>query len=128
MRYIDWRETCINDINTSTVWNGMTDRILTDETRAGTISGIREGAVCNAPTTNVPNTYTQTETPAGFTMGTTDKTGVNFGYKAPTTNLFDPPSGYKVFNEVGLPELEWRQVWINNSNTSAVLTRITDRI
>jgi LPXTG-site transpeptidase (sortase) family protein len=45
-----------------------------------------------------------------------------------TGNIFDPPSGHKVLNAVGLPELEWRMVWINDSNNVAINVQITDNI
>ena len=44
------------------------------------------------------------------------------------TNVFDPPMGIKVINPAGLPELEWRMVWINGGNVTANAVRITDRI
>src|SRR5258708_34294788 len=57
-----------------------TSSAVTTGTGTYTIPGIPEGAVCAVPTTDVPGTYTATETPAGFTMPTSDKTNVNFGY------------------------------------------------
>jgi LPXTG-site transpeptidase (sortase) family protein len=42
--------------------------------------------------------------------------------------IFDPPSGYKVFDAAGLPLLEWRMVWINNHNSDYINARITDLI
>ena len=42
--------------------------------------------------------------------------------------IFDPPSGMKVHNSAGLPNLEWKLVWINNTNSSAVNTQIRDNI
>jgi fimbrial isopeptide formation D2 family protein/uncharacterized repeat protein (TIGR01451 family) len=44
------------------------------------------------------------------------------------TNVFDPPTGTKVFNETGGVELEWRMVWINDGNTTALDVFITDNI
>ncbi len=44
------------------------------------------------------------------------------------TNVFDPPMGIKIINPAGLPELEWRMVWINGGNVTANAVRITDRI
>ena len=43
-------------------------------------------------------------------------------------SLFDPPSGIKTFSEAGLPQLEFRLVWINSGNASAINTQITDNI
>jgi len=42
--------------------------------------------------------------------------------------LFDPPSGSKTFSEVGLPQLEFRMVWINSSNISAINVQVLDNI
>ncbi|BBB47582.1 hypothetical protein [Pelolinea submarina] len=42
--------------------------------------------------------------------------------------IFDPPSGRKTFNPVGLPQLEWKLVRINNTNSSAVDAQISDAI
>lgn len=42
--------------------------------------------------------------------------------------VFDPPSGIKTFNDAGLPELEFRMVWINSSNTAAIDVQVTDDI
>jgi LPXTG-site transpeptidase (sortase) family protein len=45
-----------------------------------------------------------------------------------THNLYDPPSGVKVLNSVGLPELEWKMVWINNSTATGINVQISDSI
>jgi LPXTG-site transpeptidase (sortase) family protein len=43
--------------------------------------------------------------------------------------LFDPPTAIKTFNVVsGIPELEFRMVWINSGNTLAINTQVTDTI
>ena len=43
-------------------------------------------------------------------------------------HIFDPPSGWKTVDRSGWPTLVWRQVWINDSNVSAVGVRIEDPI
>ncbi len=43
-------------------------------------------------------------------------------------NLFDPPTGYKVFDASGLPLLEWRMVWINDHNSANIDAQIRDTI
>ena len=60
------------------------------------------------------------ETDQGYTniMETCDTLGT----------IFDPPTGIKVLNSVGLPELEWRMVWINNHNLAAINVQISDPI
>ena len=50
--------------------------------------------------------------------------GANIG----SPNIFDPPSGRKTVNAAGLPVLEWRMVWINNSNYLADRVRVVDPI
>jgi LPXTG-site transpeptidase (sortase) family protein len=42
--------------------------------------------------------------------------------------LFDPPLGIKTFNDAGLPELEFRLVWINSGNATAIEAQVTDNI
>ena len=42
--------------------------------------------------------------------------------------MFDPPLGVKTFDESGLPLLEWTMVWINNSNTVAINSFVSDGI
>jgi len=42
--------------------------------------------------------------------------------------IFDPPTAIKTFNEAGLPELEFRMVWINSGNTTAIDVQVTDNI
>src|SRR5258708_21547024 len=76
-----------------------TSSAVTTGTADLTIPGIPEGAVCAVPTTDVPGTYTATETPAGFTMPTSDKTNVNFGYTPPATPTHNVTG--VVYNEVG---------------------------
>ena len=51
-----------------------------------------------------------------------DQSSVSLG------SVFDPPSGIKVFNDAGLPELEFRLGWINSGNASSINTQVTDNI
>ncbi|KXK26078.1 MAG: hypothetical protein TR69_WS6001001372 [candidate division WS6 bacterium OLB20] len=44
------------------------------------------------------------------------------------TNVFDPPSAQKTFNDDELPEMEWVMVWINDGNTVALNVRIVDPV
>jgi LPXTG-site transpeptidase (sortase) family protein len=50
-------------------------------------------------------------------------TPVSFG-----AALFDPPFGLKIFDDSGLPLLQWTMVWINNSNIVAVNAQVSDSI
>lgn len=52
-----------------------------------------------------------------------DPTPVTF-----SANLFDPPSGIKIFDDTGLPLIEWTAVWINNSNIVAISAESSDAI
>ena len=52
-----------------------------------------------------------------------EPTPVDFG-----PNIFDPPIGIKVFDDSGLPLLEWTMIWINNSNIVAINARVSDPI
>lgn len=42
--------------------------------------------------------------------------------------ILDPPTAIKTFNEAGLPQLEFRMVWINSGNAFAINTQVTDGI
>ncbi len=44
------------------------------------------------------------------------------------SDIFDPPIGMKVFDDSGLPLLEWTMTWINNSNIVEVNGRVSDPI
>ena len=52
-----------------------------------------------------------------------DPTTVSFN-----ADIFDPPSGEKIFNDSGYPVLRWTAVWINADNIVAVHARSTDEI
>jgi LPXTG-site transpeptidase (sortase) family protein len=42
--------------------------------------------------------------------------------------IFDPPSAIKTINAAGLPELEFRMVWINSGNAFAIDVQVVDQI
>ena len=62
---------------------------------------------------SIPNNHLPTED---------DQASVSIG------SVFDPPSGIKTFNDIGLPEMEFRMVWINSGNTASVNTQVIDNI
>lgn len=62
-----------------------------------------------------------------ITPGATDLTW-DAGLYPQGAHIFDPPSGWKTVVRSGWPTLVWRQVWINDSNVSAVGVRIEDPI
>ena len=78
----------------------------------------------NDSNANPTNGITDTVT---LTAGETDNT-IDAGLWQPAAHLFDPPIGIKVLNAVGLPELEWKMTWINNTNAAAINVQITDPI
>jgi uncharacterized repeat protein (TIGR01451 family) len=84
-----------------------------------TVSGSASGSIANTATVSVP---TGTTDPTPGNNSQTDTDTVN------TANPFDPPSGMKTVNPDGYPEFEWKMVWINNSNVTAMLVRVTDPI
>ena len=61
-------------------------------------------------------------TPNNHNPNEDDQASVNIG------SLFDPPSGIKTFSAAGLPQLEFRLVWINSGNTTAINIQATDDI
>ncbi len=83
-------------------------------TQVGVITNTAEVIACDQPDIDsTPNNQISTED---------DQASVTIG------SLFDPPSGIKSFTEAGLPVLEFRMVWINSGNTTAIDTQVTDDI
>jgi LPXTG-site transpeptidase (sortase) family protein len=83
-------------------------------TQAGLITNTAEIVASDQPDPNsTPNNQNPTED---------DQASVSFG------GLFDPPTGIKSFTEAGLPVLEFRLVWINSGNTTAINVQVTDAI
>ncbi len=52
-----------------------------------------------------------------------DGTPVVFG-----PNVFDPPSSQKTYDASGIPQIEFRMVWINDSNIVAINVQVIDQI
>ena len=57
--------------------------------------------------------------------GTTSPTDTQ---TADTTQIFDPPFGIKVYDDSGLPLLQWTMVWINDSDDDAMDAEVYDPI
>ncbi len=57
-----------------------------------------------------------------------DPNSTNNQASASIGGIFDPPSAIKTINAAGLPELEFRMVWINSGNTLAIDVQVTDQI
>ncbi|MBI5674807.1 MAG: DUF11 domain-containing protein, partial [Nitrospirae bacterium] len=72
--------------------------------------------------TNSVSVTSDTSDPDNTDNTDTEGTAIN------TVNLFDPPMALKTVNGSGYPEIEWRMVWINNGNTTAINVGILDPI
>jgi LPXTG-site transpeptidase (sortase) family protein len=85
--------------------------------------------ICTATQcTYTPDTgYTGTDS---YTYTITDSNGNTSNATVNVTigGIFDPPTAIKTFNDAGLPELEFRMVWINSDNTAAINVQVTDQI
>jgi LPXTG-site transpeptidase (sortase) family protein len=80
----------------------------------------------NTPTATVTSTSTSTPTSTPTTIVTATHTSTATATSTPS--LFDPPFGIKTFDDAGLPLLQWTMVWINNSNTVAINSLVSDGI
>ncbi len=88
----------------------------------------------NTATDTPTNTPTQisTDTPT-FTATATNTsvftaTPISTASPTGTPSLFDPPFGLKTFGDNGMPLLQWTMVWINNSNSAAIHSLVSDGI
>ncbi len=77
--------------------------------------------------TNTP-TQIPTDTPTDTPTSTATATPTSTASPTGTPSLFDPPFGLKTFDDTGLPLLQWTMVWINNSNTAAIHSLVSDGI
>jgi LPXTG-site transpeptidase (sortase) family protein len=100
-------------------------------------------AVNSSATLQVTATVTQVGSITNFVQVTAadqfdpDSTPNNNGTQTPVEDdearaiigsIFDPPTALKTFSAAGLPELEFRMVWINSGNTASINTQVTDNI
>ena len=76
---------------------------------------------------NVTNTAT-IDPPTGVSDPDTTDNSASDTDPVSAPNVFDPPSGFKTLNAVGLPVLVFRMVWINNGNVQAIDVQVTDDI
>lgn len=116
------------DTPTDTPTNTPTD------TPTNTATNTATDTATNTPTSTVTNTSTATVTSTSTNTPTTTPTNpVTATYTTTATatgtpSLFDPPFGIKTFDDSGLPVLQWTMVWINNSNTVAISSLVSDGI
>jgi LPXTG-site transpeptidase (sortase) family protein len=80
------------------------------------------GAISNTAEVTAAGQTDPDSTPNNHLSAEDDQASVSIG------GVFDPPSGIKTFNDGGLPEMEFRMVWINSGNTSAINVQVTDTI
>lgn len=80
----------------------------------------------NTPTTTPTNTATSSPTDTPTNTPTALQTSTMTVTPAPS--LLDPPFGLKNVDDAGFPLLQWTMVWINNSNTVAINSFVSDGI
>ncbi|PID51979.1 MAG: hypothetical protein CR972_04245 [Candidatus Moraniibacteriota bacterium] len=73
---------------------------------------------------NTPDTYTITYTVTDSDSNTVTNTAT---VEVQYTNVFDPPSAQKIITN-SQPEMEWKMVWINDGNATALNTQVIDPI
>lgn len=118
----------------STVDAGDPDTDVDDDDDNGVVvsgSNIRSNPVTLGPGASEPigenNPLTNPE--AGEAVDDQSNRTVDFGFISVVAGgIFDPPTAIKTFSEAGLPQLEFRMVWINSSNTFAIDVQVTDNI
>ena len=87
-----------------------------------TATVIQAGGITNTAQVMVSDQPDPNSTPGNNIPTEDDQASVTIG------GIFDPPSAIKTFNDAGLPELEFRMVWINSSNAVAIDVQVTDQI
>ena len=88
----------------------------------------------NTPTSTATNsathtaTNTPTSTPTDLPTNTPTSTDTPTATATGTPGLLDPPFGLKDVDDAGLPLLHWSMIWINNANTVAIKSFVSDGI
>jgi LPXTG-site transpeptidase (sortase) family protein len=80
------------------------------------------GAITNTAEVSSSDQFDPNSTPNNNEPSENDQASVTIG------GIFDPPSALKTFNDSGLPELEFRMVWMNSGNDAAIDVQVTDEI
>jgi len=80
-----------------------------------------------SPSTDVDVDGYENTIPAGTIVTDEGYTNIMDTEDTPGT-IFDPSTDRKTFNFTSLPQLEWKLVWINNTNSGAVDAQISDAI
>jgi LPXTG-site transpeptidase (sortase) family protein len=116
------------DTPTNTATNTPTD------TPTATPTSTPADTATNTPTQTATETPTSspTDPPTGTPTTVPSNTATSTGTQTPTQTgtpiVLDPPFGIKTFDESGLPLLEWTMIWINNSNSVAINSFVSDGI
>lgn len=84
-----------------------------------TVTAVAGGTITNTATIDVPS---------GVSDPNSNDSSASDTDPANAPNVFDPPSVLKTFSGNGTPELEFRMVWINNGNITAIDVQVTDEI
>jgi LPXTG-site transpeptidase (sortase) family protein len=87
-----------------------------------TVQVTQGGTITNTAEVRTSDQFDPNSTPNNNIPSEDDQASVIVG------GIFDPPSALKTFNDLGLPELEFRMVWINSSNIAAIDVQVTDNI
>ena len=83
---------------------------------------VQAGSITNTAQVMLSDQTDPNSTPGNNDPTEDDQASVTMG------GIFDPPSAIKTFNAAGLPELEFRMVWINSGNAFAIDVQVVDQI
>lgn len=113
---------------TPTASNTPTATVTYTPTDTPTVTPTGSPSATPSPTTTTTATATATGTSTSTPTHAQTTTSTPSPTVTSTPSLFDPPFGVKAFDDSGLPILQWTMVWINNSNTVAVNSLVSDEV
>jgi len=87
-----------------------------------TATVVQAGSITNTAEVTDSDQADPNSTPGNNDPAENDQASVIIG------SIFDPPSAIKTFNASGLPELEFRMVWINSGNAFSINVQVVDQI
>jgi LPXTG-site transpeptidase (sortase) family protein len=87
-----------------------------------TATVVQAGSITNTAEVTDSDQPDPNSTPGNNDPTENDQASVTMG------SIFDPPSAIKTFSAAGLPELEFRMVWINSGNAFAMNVQVVDQI
>jgi hypothetical protein len=115
-------------IDTPTDTPTPTSTIAATDAPTNTPTQLATDTPTNIPTASATNPPTDTPTLTATATETLANTPTPTASPTSAPKLFDPPFGLKTFDDTGLPLLQWTTVWINNSNTTAIHSLVSDGI